>query len=262
VLLITEPYLTNFDAAKTIIKNYQTWTNDNDVKKMLELLNLAGSEKNTTVVAGNIDLKTLANKGYSTFTWSYIYNGADYSHIELTVENISGINSLMFSDNRAVYKIGNTDISITKQQVVAIAEDYVRRNFTYPMNFGNGTIYFVRGFNVSDANTTASLATASRDPSTLYPYWEVTVALDHAYPGHVIAVNVHVWTDTGTVFQAQQEVDSSLFPSIPSLFTGIILVPLLGTIVIVVFSLVAILIVLVILLRGDRNNNPAKVVSQ
>ena len=47
-LFFTTPTTNSFDSAKRIMQNYQIWTHDSEVNKMINLLNTAGSENNVT----------------------------------------------------------------------------------------------------------------------------------------------------------------------------------------------------------------------
>jgi nitrous oxidase accessory protein NosD len=242
----------SFDTALKIMQNYQTWTNDPDVNKMISLLNMAGSERNITEQSGNIDLKIVLAPFYTTFSWSYTYNGAEYSSVNLALSDFFGFPSVSFGDNRGLYKIGSTDISTSQQQATIAAEDFAH-NFNYNVNFGNGTIVTVRNLNINQTNIQAKLFTTTRDPLTLYPYWSVHVPLDHNYPGETYAVTVDIWADTGTVFSAQRQIvpvasttpEYSFNPAAELIQTFEIIVA------VGVSVLVAIVVVLIYVLRSD-----------
>ncbi len=242
----------SFDTALKIMQNYQTWTNDPDVTEMISLLKTAGSERDITEQSGNIDLKIVVATTSTTFSWSYNYNGAEYSGINLELSNFIGLSSVNFTDNRSLHKIGNTRIDISQQQATIAAENFVN-NLDYKVNFGNGTILTVKNLHFNDANTQANLSTTTRDPATLYPYWRIQVPLDHTYPGETYAVTVNVWADTGIVFNAQRAVvqTSSTTPQYtinPEELTTMLLA--LGIVALVV--LVSVVSVLIYLIRSDR----------
>jgi hypothetical protein len=220
---------------------------------MINLLNMAGSERNITELSDNIDLKILTTPEFTSFSWSYTYNGANYSSVNLELQNIFGSPFIIFSDNRGIYSIGNTNINISKQQAINIAENYVR-NYSYPLDFGNGTIIIVKDLNVNETNTTANLSTTSRDPLTLYPYWSVQVPLDRIYPGETYAVTVNVWADNGAVFNAQRDVVPLSFP-VPSLAPVSLLafVPtLVITASIIAITVVILAVVVIVLYLKDK----------
>ncbi len=258
-LLTTLPVTDSYDTAKIIIQNYRNWTDDGDVTNMINAISVLGSAKNATQVSGNVSLNVDSYQALSTYKWSYFFNGADYSSISL---NIAGygqtLSTLRLYDDRPLYNIGDTRLKVTKQQAIVIAEAYVRNNFTYPLSFANGSMTFETGLRVVDQNTTAALATAARDSSTLYPYWDVRVALDGMYPARVVAVNVRVWADSGTVFSARTVSDTSGLPNLTSLF----LFPVLTSWILMLAGglslVVAVVIVLIIVLRQAEKQQPPK----
>ncbi len=199
-LFNTSLFLNNYDAAVRIMQNYQAWTNNSEVGKMVALLNRASSGNNATEVSGNIDLKITNVPEYTMFEWHYTYNGADYTGVTLRLWN-NGY-SLAFSDNRAIYSIGDTTIYISKEQAIKTAENYVMKSISYSYVFGNGTKATIKNLNVNDSDASASLATMAKTSSALYPYWSVVVPLNHAYAGGLESITVWVWADSGDVFVA------------------------------------------------------------
>lgn len=253
---IDTPMFTNmpnsqYEAAKTVIQNYQNWTNDPEVTSMVEAINTLGSAENGTAVIGNI---TLSHNSPSTYKWSYNYNGVDYTSVTLEVDGVNqDVHNLRFSDDRTLQKIGDTEIAVTKQQAIAIASAYVRSDFVYSREFDNGTQIFVKDFGVVEENATAGLAVMERDSSTLYPYWEVHVPLDNVYPSYVVAVNVKIWADSGTVFWARTESSGFGLLNLPS---DVLLPYFIFFLGVGVAFVVCLLAVLVFVLRKTENSNP------
>lgn len=233
----------NFDTALKIMQNYQTWTSDPDVNKMITLLNMAGSERNITEQLGNLFFKILVAPMDTTFSWSYTYNGVDYSSVNLVLNNYYGFSLLSFADNRNTYAIGNTNLEVSQQQATNIAENFVR-NYDYAVNFGNGTIAAVKNLSINETGIQANLSSTNRDPTTLYPYWSVQIPLDHTYPGETCAVTVDVWADSGTVFNAQREIVPPLLTTQVYSFNPTALISMLE------LSLVSAVIVLVVIVVG------------
>jgi hypothetical protein len=257
-LLTTNQTSGNFGFASKIMQNYGAWKSDSEVNKMATLLNIAGSEKNATEQLDNLNLQILATPHYTTFGWSYTYNGADYPIVNLELENASGLNYLTFSDDRAIHTIGDTDISISKQQAITIAENYVK-NYAYPMNFGNGTAIVVRNLTVNNAETNATLETALRNPTTLYPYWRVQVALDHIYPGNTQDISVQLWADNGTVFQATREVTPISFPNLNKVILSQMLIWFFSVVVLAAAILV---VALILIFRSGKRKQPNSINAQ
>ncbi len=246
-----------YETAKNIIQNYKTWTGDDDVSRMVDAITVLGSSKNGTTISGNILLSAQTYNFHSTYEWSYIFNGVDYNNVILDIGSYNqNPHNIRFSDDRFLNSIGDTSVVVTKEQAIAIAEDYVKNNFTYLSGVSslNDSAIYVSGLGVIDENTTAGLATTNRNSSMLYPYWEIHVALDDIYPGRVAAVNVRVWADSGTVFWARTEADGSGL--LPSLFTFPVLAPLMFLLAGGVTFAVAILVVLMVFLKRMDKQQP------
>jgi hypothetical protein len=253
-LFFTSPISNSFDSAKRIMQNYQTWTNDSDVNKMINLLNSAGSEKNVTEQSDNIDLGILKTSEQTSFAWSYTYNGTNYSSLELVFQDFIGRPFISFADNRGIYKIGNTNVNISQQQAIQIAQDFVR-NLSYPINYGNGTIITVGHLSINETNSVANLSTTSWGTLTLYPYWNVQIALNQNYPGETYAVTLGIWANNGTVFNAQRDVVPLpvTAPSLSSISLSSVIQTLEMTAIIMVVSLIiAVLVIYLLLLRPQK----------
>ena len=248
----------NFDTAKKIMQNYQAWTNDPDVTKMVELLNAAGSKRNVSEISDNIDFRILTTSMSTSFSWSYIYNGVDYSSINLVLNNFIGFSLVSFSDNRGIYNIDNTDINISKQQAINIAENFVD-TYSYQINFGNGTIATIKDLNINQTNISANLSATSRDPTTLYPYWSVQVPLNHTYPGETYAVTVNVWADSGAIFNPQRAVIPTSFATPSISFSPLTMVSILEIFIIAAVIVLAIIVgVLIYIVKSDQHKKSLK----
>lgn len=128
------------------------------------------------------------------------------------------------------------------------------RNYSYPFNFGNGTITTIKDMNINDTNASANLSTANRDPVTLYPYWSVQVPLDHIYVGKTYAVTVDVWADSGTVFNGQRDIVPTTFPTPHSSFNASSFILILEIIIVILVLLaVAIIGVLIYALKSEQD---------
>ena len=194
------------DSARGFLEKYQTYTGD-DLTEMINTLSNADATKNMTTTSGNIKLKILTQTidpetVDTIFRWTYTVNGADYTAIGVTFRNGD---FYALRDDRGIYKIGNTDVKITKEQAIDLALKYVE-TYSYTGVTGseeNPTYVEISGFNVTKENITAELNTYSRESCTLYPYWSVQLPLKENYPGNVWALLVNVWADSGEVFLCQ-----------------------------------------------------------
>ena len=243
------------------MQNYQAWTNDPDINKMINLLNTVGSEKNFNEQLDNIELTIITTFDQTSFDWSHIYNGAKYSSVDLVFQNFFGRNSALssitFSDNREIYEIGNTNINISKQQAIQIAQDFVE-NLSYPINYGNGTIVTVSDLSINETNTVANLSTTSLGTMTLFPYWSVQIALNQVYPGETYAVTLGIWANNGTVFNAQRDVVPLPYFTPVSIFALLQTLAILAIAVPVVLLAVTFLVIYLVLLRPPRKTQSNK----
>jgi parallel beta-helix repeat protein len=251
------PSQDTYEAAKTFMQTYQAWTSDSDINTMVNQLKAAEPNQNLSTFTGNMAFKIRTESMQTSYQWNYKYYGAEYTGITLTIQNSTDIyNPIYFTDNRATSKIGNTKLEVSRSEAIAIAEQYVKNNFTYPLDRGNGTVLFVNDLNV--ANTTAALSTASRYDSTLYPCWDLRVVLDQTYDGNVVAVNLRLWADNGAVFSARTESAYNGADIIPSvLFLGLFS-SIIGLAVLAVLVVVVVVVVLVIVLKETEKPKPTK----
>lgn len=203
----------SFDTALNIMQSYQSWINDPEVGKMVQLLNMAGSLKNATEQAGNMDLKMSVTAKASSFDWSITYGGVDYSGVGLTLDNSSGVSSVSFGDDRSVFSIGDTAVNVSEQQAVNAADSFVS-GYSYKLDFSNGTTATVKGLGINATDVSAQLTSQSLGSATLYPYWRVQVPLAHVYPQETYAVTVYIKADTGVVFEAQRDLVPTSPPNI------------------------------------------------
>ncbi len=205
-ILSEKPSDNLIDSARSFLEKYQAYTGD-DLIDMINSLSHADATKNMTTTSGNIKLSILSQKvGPETvdtiFRWIYTINGAGYTAIGVTFRNDD---FYALRDDRGIYKIGNTDVEITKEQASNLALKYVQ-TYSYTGITGSDEepeYVEISGFNITNENITAELNTYLRESSTLYPYWSVQLPLTENYPGNVWALLVSVWADSGDVFLCQ-----------------------------------------------------------
>jgi hypothetical protein len=196
----------SIDSARVFLVKYQAFTGDN-LTEMINLLSSTDGTGSFTVTSGNVKLTIrnvdIGNEQVDTiFRWLYTFNGADYTALGVTFRNGA---FYALRDDRSLYRIGNVDVNITKEQAICAAINYVQ-NFSYTGITGsdeNPTYVQISGFNITAENITAELSTYPRESSTLYPYWSVQLPLAETYPGNIWALQVSVWADSGEVFLCQ-----------------------------------------------------------
>lgn len=194
------------DSARGFLEKYQNYTGD-DLTDMINALSNADATKNMTTTSGNVKLKILSQKidpetVDTIFRWIYTVNGAGYTAIGVTFRNGD---FYALRDDMGIYKIGDTDVNITKEQAVDLALKYVQ-TYSYTGITGSDEkpeYVEIGGFNITKENITAELNTYPRKSSTLYPCWSVQLPLTENYPGNVWALLVSVWADSGEVFLCQ-----------------------------------------------------------
>ena len=110
------------------------------------------------------------------------------------------MNSIDFAFGNDRYnKIGNTSVSITRDQAISIAK--VRaQNLSWNVNISDTSVTQVSNVTILDDHTNAQLLAAPKEPLVLHPYWRVSLTFDKVYPGYVYGVSYNIWADTGEVF--------------------------------------------------------------
>lgn len=260
-ILFANSSLSNYsDKAQSIIHNYYTWTGDPEVGQMSLHVDSPNSSilisSNLLFVGRNGTRQQFADSySQQSFGWYHYANGADYTGVALLFEEgRENIHEISFSDNRALYQMGDTSISISEEQAISIAENYVK-GYSYMAPLNSTASAVVTGLGIGNGST-ASLAAVLRDPQTLFPYWAVQVPLDKTYPDYTTAVTVRVWADSGRVTDALRQISypsyAGLLPL--SLFRFLWLIPIAAVLVI------GIILVIVGLgkLRG-KQSNPQKI---
>jgi hypothetical protein len=102
------------------------------------------------------------------------------------------------TDGYFLFTVGNTNLSVSQDQAVKIAQNYVR---TLTWTIDNKQ---VSGFNTLDQPVSVQLVPHPRNDSVaLVPYWYVELRLDKVYSGGINEVTVGVFADTGQVADVQ-----------------------------------------------------------
>jgi hypothetical protein len=125
----------------------------------------------------------------TSFHWTYTFNGVQYLNVILDFEN--GVFHKL-SDDRAIFTIGGTDVSITKEQAIETAKNYVS---SHSFTLSNGTE--IGGFDVAEAQAEANLVSGLKKDAVMYPMWNVVLSFHQEHVGDDLWVSV--WADTGEV---------------------------------------------------------------
>ncbi|MGD6932788.1 MAG: hypothetical protein ACQCN5_01100 [Candidatus Bathyarchaeia archaeon] len=176
----------------TIIKPVQNILND--VKDLLP----------TSVTIGNITFRMSIDEGNTRLQWIYTENGIvmDRKRLDISFRN----NALVsFRDTLTLYKVGGPSL-ISSEEATRIALEAAQK-VELRIGHGDGTIETVKVPNLASAPYDVSFtmlpyrgignitSTLSRDPLTLFPYWQFHFYFNEEIGG-CIGVQVGVWGDT------------------------------------------------------------------
>jgi hypothetical protein len=257
---VNQPYLhprtDRFNDTLSIMQRYYTWTNDTQVKQMVELMKKVGSEKNVLEVLGDLSLRISISPNLANYQFSNYINGVEYSGVIVSMGNSSG--DIFFDDTRVWQKIGETSINITQDQAIQIAKN-TAKGYSYNHDFGNGTKVTISNLNVTGVYRT-SIASALRDNSTLYPLYTVELNVT-GLPSKSVGIGVSIWASDGKIQSIYQYVyptnGSSVLDSIFDLmFFQTLFGSLMSLVLILCFAVVVVVVVLIVVIR--RNKVPNK----
>lgn len=181
--------------AKTLVNRYQKWKGDLSLKAAADILSMVNATETTTKTVGSLNFTANWKEDSVSFSWVWQVNGVSAGRLGFTLDR----SGLWFSDNRAIYKLGSTDVKVSKEEAIAIALKRVE-TFSYKARIDLNTSVEVKDFVVVKDKITAELLTWPKEPLVLYPYWSVKLGLDTVYPAFVDAIHVGIWADTGEVF--------------------------------------------------------------
>lgn len=179
-------------ASRTLLERYNSYMNDTYLDEARALLN-AVNETNIEQTLGNTKLKITTYGQNAEVQLFYTVNGTDFSskRLHIVFENYI---LTEFSDDWFLFKVGNSEINITRDQAIMIAKDAVR---DYSWTAEGIT---VKNFGIVDNPVSVEFYPHTRNEYlTLVPYWYVTLYLDKTYPGGVSVIAVGVWADTGEI---------------------------------------------------------------
>ena len=177
-------------SAKNILERYQSFSANIYIPTMQEMLNftIARNEGGTfTRSLGEITLVIHVQNNIGDFVWSYTPNGMEdhYKTVDLTIENG---NFKFFLNSWDLFKLGTTEVNVTREQAIKTAKDYALKTYSDY----NST------FEILDNNAMATLSLQTRAPYMLYPHWEILLPLDKPI-GAIGSIRVLLWADTGQV---------------------------------------------------------------
>jgi DNA-binding transcriptional ArsR family regulator len=193
-LMYTQPQPTDVvEACRGILDRYKAAFNDSYMYPISTVMATANSNS-SGLTSGDAKLQFSAYDDYADVLLMFSNNGTDFQakNIHLAYQNKK---LTEFSDDWSLFKVGSTQINISKDQAVLIAKN-AAKTFSWTANGMK-----VTSFQVLDNPVSAQFypKPGDTDVFTLYPYWYVTLYLDKAYPNDVTQIAVGVWADSGKV---------------------------------------------------------------
>ena len=184
------------EVTRELIEKYKSGTGDPYLEEIRRLLSLA-NETNYELTLDNAKLRITINGDNAEVLILYTVNGIDFSSksLRLVFQN-HALREL--SDDWFLYKIGGTEVNVSKEEAVQIARN-AAEDFEW-----NASGVQVSNFDVLNEPVSALFFPHPRtEPLTLVPYWYITLYLDRTYPGEVNSITVGIWADTGVVANIQ-----------------------------------------------------------
>jgi len=183
--------------AHGILTRYEVYSGDVYLKDMLHLLSKVNSSQSMTVSEGNMKLRISVSGASADVRWMYSENGIDYESKGLWMSFENNI-LIEMNDNYFLFQKGSSEISVTEDEAVQIAEDYVK-TLTWPIEGEQ-----VSGVKTGSPPVSVALVPHTRGNSVeLIPYWYGVLILDRIYPGGLNQVGIGIYADTGQVANVQ-----------------------------------------------------------
>jgi hypothetical protein len=196
------------EMAKDFLANYQTYTADSLYGELKSTLENVNANRNITRISGNTQLEITANDGYTTFKWTYTFNGIITPSKFVSLGFKDGFLAA-FVDNWQFYKIGSTNVNLSEKEANIIALE-TTKSHSWSVNLDDDA-FDAKNFDESNVVWSVLVFDGSlgankprgEDVLTLYPVWRVGVALDKWY-GNLYGIEVDVWADTKEARSAQE----------------------------------------------------------
>lgn len=203
-----ESYSNLIDATTGFLQRYQSHS-AMDSTKMINMLSNVESIENKTIISDSFKLTVTHKDSTGTifgdsvcFRWVQTFNGCEYLALSISFKD-SVFSGLI--DHRVSYRIGDTDVNISKEQAIKIAMEAIK---TYSYNMSDDWV--VTGFNVTENLVDAVLQPQTKESNVLYPAWSVTLPLNGTWPGSVRELLVGIWAGSGEVYLVHHQAYASI----------------------------------------------------
>jgi len=210
--IYSEPPATDLlNQTKTILQRYQAYamqvdaTDTSYLKPMHEILNSLSDLSPTNITVGNVNFQVSKNGDKTRIQWIYAENGViiDYKRVDLSFLKNS---FLSFRDTWRIYSVGAFSV-INSEEAYKLALDTAQNcefrivndkvNETVPLpDLSNAVYQMYFTMLPYQKNTEDMPSKISRDPLTLYPYWQFFFYFKGEEIGGYSGVQVGIWGDT------------------------------------------------------------------
>ena len=196
------------EMTKDFLGSYQSYSGNTFYWELASMLDRIDANKNLTKTSGNIKLEATITAEYTTFEWSYTFDGVNAASKCVALCYKNGFLKY-FVDTWNLYPVGSTAVNLSEAEAVAIAMGRAK-TFSWKVVSGNET-FEINNFNVTEVIVKQLVFgysfnadnSRSEDLLTLYPMWRIGVALDKFYPGNVYGIYVDIWADTKEIRRVQ-----------------------------------------------------------
>jgi hypothetical protein len=184
------------DTAKNLLQRLCAYEDTSYLGNMNEMLALVQKAENIEIKQGNLKLNVSFSGDTAQFLWMYTENGVDFSpkSLNLVFKN-RALTEL--TDGMHLFTVGSTTVNISQDRAVELARNAAK---SYSWTEDGKT---VSGFTVLSTPVSAIFHPTTKQGTTLYPCWYVTLYLDKVYPGGVNSIAVTIWADTGEIAQTK-----------------------------------------------------------
>jgi len=184
------------DSAKSLMSRLQSVSKAPYLKQICDSLSSLTELKSMMTQNGNVKLEVYSEGSLSQFWWTDSVNGIEIPQKQIGLVFYNGTFE-SFGDYWNVYTVGNSDVKFDREEAIQVAKE-LARNYSYSIG---DTV--VSNFTILEDYIIAELTMQDRGNCVVYPWWEIRLPLDKAYPGAVTEIRVNMWADTGEVTYLQ-----------------------------------------------------------
>jgi len=125
-LYIQSQHANVIEAANSLLKRYQIYSSAPYLQTMQNMLDQVNESKPVTIKSGNVKLEISIEENYTYIKWMYTVNNIDASSKAVSFIFKNGA-LYLFRDTWDLYKIGTTDVIVSKEEAVSIAREHLQK---------------------------------------------------------------------------------------------------------------------------------------